>query len=336
MAWLMTGLFMSRSVHLSYIARKIPGKSQKLSKVKMLSRLLDNRHIQVRSWYEPIARRLLETVVSHDLPLRLLLDGTKVGNGHQLLMVALAYRRRAIPVAWTWVKSTRGHSSDHKQCALLAYIHSLVPEGATVLVAGDSEFGGVPILQLLDRWGWSYALRQKGRLLLRPADHQEWERCDEQVTRAGSSLWLEQVSLTEKYAYQTNFLAYWKRGEKEPWLLATNLPTPREAKMLYRRRMWLEEMFGDFKSHGFDLEVTRLRHFLRLSRLTLAVALLYYWLLTFGSQAIKNGKRRLVDRNDRRDLSIFRIGFDLLERCWLNNEPISIRQVPYFSKLSGS
>ena len=46
MAWLMTGLFMSRSVHLSYIARKIPGKSQKLSKVKMLSRLLDNRHIQ--------------------------------------------------------------------------------------------------------------------------------------------------------------------------------------------------------------------------------------------------------------------------------------------------
>ena len=58
-----------------------------------MSRLLDNRHIQVRSWYEPIARRLLETVVSHDLPLRLLLDGTKVGNGHQLLMVALAYRR---------------------------------------------------------------------------------------------------------------------------------------------------------------------------------------------------------------------------------------------------
>ncbi len=42
----------------------------------------------------------------------------------------------------------------------------------------------------------------------------------------------------------------------------------------YVRRMWIEEMFGDMKKHGFDLESTMLRHFLRLSRLTLAVVLL--------------------------------------------------------------
>ena len=93
--------------------------------------------------------------------------------------------------------------------------------------------------------------------------------------------------------------------------------------------MWLDEAFGDFKKHGFDLESTRIRHIIRLSRLTLAVALLYFWLVTFGSQAINNGKRHLVDRKDRSDLSIFRIGFDMFERCLLNNEPISIRSVPY-------
>ena len=43
---------------------------------------------------------------------------------------------------------------------------------------------------------------------------------------------------------------------------------------LYRCRMWIEEMFGDMKKHGFDLEMTHLRHFLRLSRLTMAVCLL--------------------------------------------------------------
>ena len=95
-------------------------------------------------------------------------------------------------------------------------------------------------------------------------------------------------------------------------------------------------MFGDFKKHGFDLESTRLRHFMRLSRLTLAVALLYYWLVVFASQTIKNGRRHLVDRRDRRDLSIFRIGFDMLERCLVNNLPFSIRHLPYLSKLSGS
>jgi hypothetical protein len=94
--------------------------------------------------------------------------------------------------------------------------------------------------------------------------------------------------------------------------------------------MWLEEMFGDFKSHGFDLEATRLRHFLRLSRLTLAVALIYVWLVAFGSKAIKTGQRHLVDRNDRRDLSIFRIGLDLFNRFIINEQSFSIPSVPYF------
>jgi hypothetical protein len=43
-----------------------------------------------------------------------------------------------------------------------------------------------------------------------------------------------------------------------------------------------------------------------------------------------------VYRNDQRDLSIFRFGFDMFERCVLNNEPISIWPIPYLSKLSGN
>jgi len=39
---------MARSVHLSHIARKLPGSSRKLSKEKRLSRLLHNVHIRVR------------------------------------------------------------------------------------------------------------------------------------------------------------------------------------------------------------------------------------------------------------------------------------------------
>lgn len=334
MAWLLTGLFMGQCVHLSYIARKIPGKSQKLSKVKMLSRLLDNQHIRVRSWYEPVARELLTTVVNHGQVIRLVVDGTKVGNGHQLLMVALAYRRRTLPIAWTWVRAKRGHSSAQKQLALLAYVHGLVPDGASVPIAGDSEFGAIDVLRRLDQWG--YALRQKGSHLLYLTSQSTWQRCACLVTQPGQSCWLDSVLLTQKFAYPTRFLALWRKGESEPWLLATNLSSVRETQKLYAVRMWIEEMFADFKGHGFDLEASRLDHFLRLSRLTLAVALLYVWIVTFGSQAIKNGKRRLVDRSDRRDLSSFRIGFDMLERCLANQEPFSIRPSPYLHKLYGS
>ena len=83
-------------------------------------------------------------------------------------------------------------------------------------------------------------------------------------------------------------------------------------------------MFGDFKKHGFDLESTMLRHFLRLSRLTLAVALLYVWLISVGGRTIRDGLRHLVDRVDRRDLSIFQIGLRSIERKLTNALPFRI------------
>ena len=83
-------------------------------------------------------------------------------------------------------------------------------------------------------------------------------------------------------------------------------------------------MFGDLKRNGFDLESTHLRSFLRLSRLTLAVVLLYVWLLAFGAKVIKNGQRCLVDRNERRDYRLFRLGCNRVERSLPNYHPLPI------------
>lgn len=62
-----------------------------------------------------------------------------------------------------------------------------------------------------------------------------------------------------------------------------------------------------------------LRHFLRLSRLTLAVVLLYVWLISAGTRTIHAGLRHLVDRSERRDLSIFQIGLRFIDRCLINS-----------------
>ena len=330
-AWIVAGILMSRSVHLSRIAEKIPGIATTVSKARRVSRFLDNRAIRVREWYEPVARGLLEEVVTQGLEVHLLTDGTKVGFGHQLLMVALQYRRRALPIAWTWVSSARGHSSAQKQRALWGYIRGLMPAGAQVVVAGDSEFGSVAVLRLLEQWGWGYVMRQKGDTRVKLPDRQVWMRFDSLAQRGAPPLWFPNALLTRSHGHPTRLIAWWKAGEPEPWLLATNLPTLREGLRIYQRRMWIEEMFGDFKKHGFDLESSHLRHFLRLSRLTLLVAFLYVWLVALGSQVIKRGQRRLVDRADRRDLSIFRIGLRIVERWLTNGNPLVIPLVPYFS-----
>jgi hypothetical protein len=326
-SWLMVGLYQSRSVHLSKVAENIPGRACLPSLTRRMRRLLDNRAIRTREWYEPIAKSIIVRMASGEI--RLIVDGSKVGFGHQLLLVALAYRRRAIPLAWTWVKGSRGHSTVHKQKALLSYVHTLIPAENQVLLVGDAEFGAVAVQKLLEKWHWRYVLRQKGRYLLRPKGQALYQRLDSLVQQAGQSVWLAGGCLTAKYAYPVNFWAYWKPGEKDPWLLATNLESPQATRKAYQRRMWIEESFGDMKSNGFDLESTHLRHFSRLSRLTLAVVLLYVWLLAFGSQVIKSGQRYLVDRRDRRDHSLFRIGRNMAERLITNGENLNISFVFY-------
>ena len=103
------------------------------------------------------------------------------------------------------------------------------------------------------------------------------------------------------------------------------------AVFLYKRRMWIEEMFGDMKKHGFNLEMSRLHHADRLSRLMLVVSLLYIWLLTLGEYVIQQGVQDRIDRSNRRDLSIFRTGWDWLERQLVLHNPIPLLFRPQFS-----
>jgi hypothetical protein len=316
--WLLIGIHQSRSVCLSRIAGKIPGPAKLVSTTRRLSRLLDNPALRVREWYEPIARQWLEAQFRHLGEIRLIVDGTKIGCGHQLLIVCLAYRKRAIPIAWTWVKHVRGHSSALKQVALLAYVRSLIPAGAAVFLVGDCEFGSVAVLRQLDRWYWFYVLRQKADTGVWFSENPGWQAFGSCLQQPGQSLWLGRGYLTVKEIHPVNLLVHWKVGEKEPWCLATNLPDLPMALRFYARRMWIEEMYGDFKKHGFDLERTMLRHFLHLSRLTLAVAILYAWLVSVGTRTIQAGLRPLVDRAERRDLSIFQIGLRYIERCLTN------------------
>ena len=84
---LLVGLCLSRSVHLSKIANKIPTTTEATlpSATRRLSRLLDNAAVRVRVWYEPIARCLLERA-SQGGEVRLIVDGSKVGFEHRLLL----------------------------------------------------------------------------------------------------------------------------------------------------------------------------------------------------------------------------------------------------------
>lgn len=332
-AWLIVGMFLSRSVHLEHIARKLPIRAKKLSVSRRLRRLLDNAAIRVRPWYEPTARWLLHNAGVNG-EIRLVIDSTKVSANHRLLMVAVAYRRRALPLAWTWSRSQFAHSTARKQAALLGYVQSLLPPNKGVVLVGDGEFGTSRLLRQLQQWGWQYVLRQAGHTSFQ-VQARRWQRFQHVPLQPGLSLWLPQVCLNQGDPVRTNLLLHWQPGERQPWYLATSFASGFSTLLAYRKRMWIEELFGDLKRHGFDLEASRLRHVLRLSRLTLMVCWLYLWLVALGEHIWRYGLRDEVDRTDRRDLSIFRLGWDWLERRLALDDPLPPVRWPLFLKLSG-
>ncbi len=331
---LMMGMFQAGSVQMNLIARKTPIRAQKLSIVKRLTRFLSNPAVRVRDWYHPFVEPLLRSAASAG-SVHLIIDASKVAFGFRLIMVSVAYQRRSLPIAWTWALGSRGHTSTALHVRLLAYVSSLLPRHAQVTLVGDSEFGRPLLLEYLDGWGWDYVLRQPGDNLVMLHGTGRWQRLDQLGLEKGQVKRFGPVLLTQASPYPTNLVLCWRRGEAKPWYLATSLPSVRATLRLYRRRMWIEEMFGDMKQHGFDLEASHLRHFLRLSRLTLAVCLLYLWLVAFAEHVITHHLTAEIDRSDRRDLSLFRLGWDFLERRLALADPVPAVFVPNFCLVSG-
>lgn len=327
-AWFLTGLYESHSVQLQRIARKIPGTAKLPSRIQRLARFLESARLQVRPSYTPIAKTLLQDLAQTLSEIRLIADSSRVAFGHQLLLISVAYRRRAVPIAWTWIPWARGHSSAWRQLALLAYVYSLLPPEVSVSLVGDAEFGADEVQDQVDAWGWTFVLRQKANNQVRQGSDAPWRDFGRLVTKPGQRVWWPNARLTVKHKRQVNLLAYWQVGEKGPWLLATNLATPAATTQTYRRRMWTEELFGDLKGHGFDLASTHLLHFARLLRLTLFVILLYVWMLWVGVRTIKRGERHWVDRHDRRDLSVFQIGWRFIDRFITNGDQLPNRLKP--------
>ena len=139
----------------------------------------------------------------------------------------------------------------------------------------------------------------------------------------------------DEVSYDQKANVYIARGHVElskadKKLTADYIRFDRNTMRAYGHRMWIDEMYGDWKGHGVGVEKTRLRHVDRLSRLVFLVALLYLWLIIRGTQAIKQGLRHLVDRKGRRDLSLVRIGLDITHWLSASGRSFSIRLLPYF------
>jgi hypothetical protein len=327
MALLVAGLYLSRAVQMALVVRTWPSRSKEPSLVNRLRRFLDNPRVDVRTWYRPVAEQLVQSLAGQRI--RLVIDCTKVGFDFRLMTISLAYRKRTLPLVWSVHRGRNGHTTDAQQLALMRAVRPLIPLHHEVWVLGDAGFQTVALVQWLCRQGWHFVLRQQGRITVRQPG-QPWRKLNQFDLAPGQTCNLGWVRLTQKQdAGWFWLLLHWEKGQDEPWYLLSDRAGQHTLLRLYKVRMWTEEMYGDLKGHGFDLEATHLDDEDRISRLVLGVCLAFVWLMTLGSWVVKNGYRHFVDHKSRRDKSYFRIGWDWLARCLRLADPIPFRFKPY-------
>ena len=315
---LISGMVGCNSAHLPKIAKKVPDRAKKESRVKRFSRWVNNERIEFECYYLPYVEALL-TSLAHR-PLLLAMDGSEMGRRCLTLMVSVIYKKRALPVAWIVVQGSKGHFPEETHVRLIAQVHDIVSEGCDVIFLGDGEFDGTTLQATIAGYGWEYACRTAKNAQICEDSH--WFSLDEIDIQPGNCIELPDVAITRQAYGPVLVIAWWQAGYEDPIYLVTNMELAAEACYWYAKRFRIETFFSDQKSRGFNMQKSHIVDPERLSRLMIAACLAYIWIIYLGVVAKRDGWVKTIHRTDRCDLSLFQLGLDLLEHFL--NEHLSI------------
>jgi hypothetical protein len=323
LAALISGIVGSKSPQLPSVATKIPDGTKPESRVKRLTRWLDNERILEEVYFLPYVDLLLTQLAIETLVV--VMDGSVVGRGCLALMLHVVYKGRALPLVWRVRQSPKGHCPVALHIAVVELMSTVLPEGAKVVFLGDGEFDGTALQDTLSKVGWSYVCRTA------MSTTATWDGTPFRLDTLGACLQpgrlieLHKVYITRETYGPIMVLCCWAKGYQEPLYLVSNLATAEEACRLYQKRFRIETFFSDQKSRGFHIHKSHISDPQRLSRLLIAACLAHIWVVYLGSLCEKEGWTAIIHRRKRCDLSLFQLGLRILEH-FLNEElPIPVQ-----------
>jgi len=313
---LVAALTLAKSVRLSAIGDKLPVDTSAEAREQWVRRQLCNDTEDTLQLFRPIAESLLAGLAGRTI--RLILDPTDLAADLTIVQVGLAYRCRALPLAWMTTYIKPGTVKDTIRL-LFTEIKRWLPPDARVYLIGDREFHGQDMLALIQEQSWTPVVRTKGTVTTELEDGTCCRVADLAPAR-GQRAFYQRVWLTAwrwgPYNLSVANAPQPKRGKKEedPWYIVSTDPATSHILAMYAVRMWIDEMFRDLKGQGFHLNQTRLTDPERIDRLMLILALAYWWILGRGIWIDRLHLRRRVDRCKHPKCSLFTIGLRWIHR----------------------
>jgi Transposase DDE domain len=317
LAFVVQGIIQSGNAVMQRVAEAsweyLSSETKMVSHERRLQRFVANERIEVQACW----KQFLEPVLAfwQHKPVTLVLDLTPYTQQATSVYVGLLVQSRVLPLAWCVMPQQE--SWQEGQWQILARLFEQVApclKSADCTLLADRGLSCFRLIQLCQQVGWHYVLRIKQEEWVRRKYrhwYHSWQQGQEVVKKEGQQ-WYGEVLLWQEHEYATHLSACWEEGYKEAWLLISDRPASHQRVSEYGRRMRVEATFQDQKSRGCCIECSRFTNREHLDRWLLAVHLAIWWSAHLGSSCIHHGHREQVDRTDRRDKGLLRIG-----RLWL-------------------
>ena len=307
LAWMMVGLIHAGSSSLSAWAPYVVSRAQYAqSTVRRFRSWLDNDKIDVLSLYGPFMQQAV--AAWGEQALYVALDTSMLWNTYCLVRLAVIYRGRAVPLVWCVLQHGSAQVAFEVYRDLLERAALLLPRSCRVVFLADRGFADTELMAHLHRLGWHWRIRIKGSFwLYRPGQC----RCKVErlaVARGHACFWHRVCITAKRYGPVHLAVAQAWQGQ-DVWYVLSDELTDGKTFEEYGLRFDIEENFLDDKSNGFQLESSLIRSAQALTRLCLVLAMTTLYLVTQGTEVVKQGKRRWVDPHWLRGQSYLKIGW---------------------------
>jgi len=301
----------NRTVSLSCIAAHLPGSALPESKFRRLQDFFN----EIRPDFNALARFLMGLVhqILGGKPLILAMDRTHWkarGNNVNLLVLSVCLGDVGLPLLWTDLRRA-GNSGTAKRIRLIRRFLGLFGAGRVACLVGDREFVGE------DWFGWlleeniPFVMRlrenfQTRRERGRPGrDAKDWFS----GLRPGEFLDLGACALCGVAMGVCGL----RTRDGELLILGYGGVDGACARDRYMARWNIETGFEKLKSHGFDLEASRLRGGGKMERLMAVLAVGFAWSYAVGHWSVEAVRPiRFIRKLMRPGVSVFRRGLELL------------------------
>lgn len=262
LVWLVAGILLAQSIVLSKIALAQASRGgdsfNGASHERRLRRIENDPRVNWRDTYAPMVRRLLHWKPSH--PVYLLIDESGHTDQFRLLVAAVWYRGRAIPLAWVQRPFALDGPVTYWELVrtLLDQVAWLMPAHVAVIVLADRAFGNPAFTDLVEANGWSWVVRLQYQTCYRDRQGRRWNL--RQLGLQPGQRWKGRGEIFRKGGWRSaSVVGYWDRAHREPLWVASNQPQRWPLIQWYLRRGAIECLFRDWKSAGWQWEASQVR-----------------------------------------------------------------------------